>query len=191
MPKLNRQLDAVAGDSPVSEQQYRATGLRLLGAVASMAVLSACGGNDGGAPASSADTGLPVSLNEIMVGLVNKVADPYWSGTWNSPQTEQDWRELEHLAYQVELGGALLKFPGTGPMDRAWTDNPDWQQLAEQLSQDGARAVNAVRSRNRDLMDRAGGQLIETCEACHRAFKPDLPTLEQMAGMPTKPPVSL
>jgi len=45
MPKLNTQLDAVAGDSPVSEQRYRATGLRLLGAVASMAVLSACGGN--------------------------------------------------------------------------------------------------------------------------------------------------
>ena len=95
------------------------------------------------------------------------------------------------MAYQVELGGALLKYPGTGPLDREWTSSPDWQALSEQLSQDGARAVNAVRSRNRDLMDRAGGQLVDTCEACHRAFKPDLPTMDMFGDLPARPPVSL
>ena len=96
---------------------------------------------------------------------------------WNNTQTEQEWREIEHLAFQVEIGGALLKLGGTGPMDATWVANPDWQQLSEQLSQDGARAVNAARSRNRELMDRAGPQLIETCDACHRAFAPDMQPL--------------
>lgn len=158
-----------------------------------MTALAACGGSND-SPAGSADTAslvLPVGLNEIKVALVNKVSDPFWTAKWNEPQSEQDWREVEHLAYQVELGGALMKFPGSGPMDNTWVSNPDWQQLSEQLSQDGARAVNAVRSRNRDLMNRAGAQLIETCEACHRAFGQDLPTLDRYGSQVELPPVSL
>ncbi|MDO8908736.1 MAG: cytochrome c [Pseudohongiella sp.] len=165
---------------------------RSVTALALVAALVSCGGGDNSSgQAGGGEVVLPVSINEIKVSLVNKVSDPYWTGTWNVPRNEQDWRELEHLAYQVELGGALLKFPGTGVMDKTWTSNADWQQLAEQLSQDGARAVNAVRSRNRELMDRAGSQLIETCEACHRAFQPDLPTLDRYGSQVALPPVSL
>lgn len=161
-------------------------------AIAVMAALVGCSGDDSPAgPAGTAELVLPVSVNEIKVALVNKVADPFWTAKWNEPQNEQDWRDIEHLAYQVELGGALMKLQGTGPMDETWVSNPDWQQMAEQLSQDGARAVNAVRSRNRDLMNRAGGQLIETCEACHRAFDSDLPTLDMYGSQLELPPVSL
>lgn len=166
--------------------------LKSAGALALAVVITGCGsGEESPAQGSAEALLLPVSVNEIKVSLVNKVSDPFWTGKWNAPQNEQDWREVEHLAYQVELGGALMKFQGTGPMDETWINNPDWQQLAEQLSQDGARAVNAVRSRNRELMDRAGAQLIETCEACHRAFKPDLPTLDMYGSQVELPPVSL
>jgi len=155
-------------------------------------LLVACGGGqESDQQAGSQTVVLPVSLNEVMVSLINQAADPLWAATWNSPQTERDWRALEHLAYQLQIGGTLLRYPGTGPLDVAWTSNEQWQQYSDQLSQDGARAVNAVRSRNRDLMDRAGGQLIETCEACHRAFKPDLPTMDMFGDLPTRPAVSL
>ncbi|MDP3516509.1 MAG: cytochrome c [Pseudohongiella sp.] len=154
-------------------------------------MLVACSGADESSAPAATEVVLPVSLNEVMVALINKAADPIWAAVWAGPQSDHDWRELEHLAYQVELGGALLKYPGTGPLDQAWTSNPDWQQLAEQLSQDGKRAVNAVRSRNMDLMERAGGQLVDTCEACHRAFKPDLPTMDMFGELPARPPVSI
>jgi len=154
-------------------------------------MLVACSGADESPAAAATEVVLPVSLNEVMVALINKAADPIWAAVWAGPQSDHDWRELEHLAYQVELGGALLKYPGTGPLDQAWTSNPDWQQLAEQLSQDGKRAVNAVRSRNMDLMERAGGQLVDTCEACHRAFKPDLPTMDMFGELPARPSVSI
>jgi cytochrome c556 len=157
------------------------------GLVVMAVMLSACGGSEPETRIEAVQVALPVSLKEVKVAMVKKVSDPRWTETWNQPQTEFDWRELEHLAYQVELGGTLLQYPGTGPRDREWTSNSDWQALAKQLSQDGARAVNAVRSRNRELMDRAGGQLIETCEACHRAFQPDLPTLDRLAQMPARP----
>ena len=163
---------------------------RPLTAATLVLVLAACSGGDESAT-SNEQVQLPVSLNEVMVALINKASDPIWASVWNSPQTDRDWRELEHLAYQVQIGGALLKFPGTGPLDEAWTSNPRWTELSEQLSQDGARAVNAVRSRNSDLMDRAGTQLVETCEACHREFKPDLPTMDMFGELSQLPPVSL
>jgi hypothetical protein len=40
-------------------------------------------------------------------------------------------------------------------------------------------------------MERAGGQLVETCESCHRAFKPDLPTMDMFGELPARPPVSI
>jgi hypothetical protein len=146
--------------------------------VLSSALVACFGGQDSGRSSNAASIVLPISLNEVMVALINKAADPSWGSTWANPQTEQ-------------VGGALLKFQGTGPMDATWTANEQWQQYSDQLAQDGARAVNAVRSRNRDLMDRAGGQLVETCEACHRTFKPDLPTMDRFSDLPRLPSVSL
>jgi cytochrome c556 len=177
----------VQKEQPSSGKAVRTIGL----AFAMSTLLIACGGGQDSGRQANQEVMLPISLNEVMVALINKAADPLWAATWAAPQTEQDWRELEHLAYQVQTGGALLRYPGTGPLDAAWTANEQWQQYSDQLSQDGARAVNAVRSRNRDLMDRAGGQLVETCEACHRVFKPDLPTMDMFGELPVRPPVSL
>jgi hypothetical protein len=163
---------------------------KTLAAIALMATLSACGGGgDGGG--NTVVNQLPVAFDAIKVALINKASDPYWSATWNNPQTDRDFRELEHLAYQVQLGGELLQVPGTGQSDAELAADPRWLELAEQLSQDGARAVNAVRSRNTDLMQRAGGQLIETCETCHREFAPELPTLDQLSNATPAPGVSL
>ena len=147
-------------------------------------ILAACSDNGPASQTNSQGPALPVSLNDVMVAMVNKATDPAWTARWNDPQSESDWRELEHLASQVQTGGGLMQTAGTGPMDAEWVADPEWQRLASQLEQDGIRAVNAVRSRNIELMQRAGGQLIETCESCHRAFASDLPTLDQMSEPP-------
>ncbi|MBC53278.1 MAG: hypothetical protein CMQ34_05515 [Gammaproteobacteria bacterium] len=158
--------------------------VKMVVAALALATLAAC--SDNGAPSRSDNQGpvLPVSLNDVMVAMVNKATDPVWTSTWNNPQNDRDWRELEHLAFQVQIGGGLMQVAGTGPMDAEWVADPEWQRLAAQLEQDGIRAVNAVRSRNIELMQRAGGQLIETCESCHRRFAEDLPMLDQMSQPP-------
>ena len=76
-------------------------------------------------------------------------------------------------------------------MDAEHASDPRWRALATQLSEDGARALNAVKSRNVELMTRAGGQLIQTCETCHREFNPGMSTLEQMSRSQQLPAVSL
>jgi galactokinase len=157
---------------------------RMLVLALSLTALTACSDNQSASQSANQGPALPVSLNDVMVALVNKATDSDWTAVWNNPQTDRDWRELEHLAFQVQTGGGLMQAAGTGPMDAEWVADAEWQRLAAQLEQDGIRAVNAVRSRNIELMQRAGGQLIETCESCHQQFATDLPRLDQMTQRP-------
>ncbi len=64
---------------------------------------------------------LPISINEVMASLINHSADPIWVAAWRNPETDRDWRELEHLARQLQVGGALLK--DVIPVPARWTAN--------------------------------------------------------------------
>lgn len=119
---------------------------------------------------------LPVSLNDVMVSLVNHSADPIWVAAWKEPSSERQWRDLERLAYQLEIAGKLLTIPGTGPNDVAWASDPAWQAYSLSLSQIGERAVAAVSSRDKAAISAVGDDLVALCEACHIDFKPAEPT---------------
>ena len=126
---------------------------------------------------STEEAMLPISINEVMASLINHSADPIWVADWRNPQSDADWRELEHLARQLQVGGALLTIPGTGPADRVWTDNAEWRAYAQQLSDSAARAVNAARAKDVGLISRAGDEIVDICESCHIDFKPAIPTM--------------
>ena len=119
---------------------------------------------------------LPVSLNEVMVALVNQAADPLWVSAWNAPGTDGDWRELERRAYQLELAGALIAFPGTGALDQKWAIKSEWKDWSNQLRDVGAMAVAAVQTRNVEEISKVGDLTVEICEGCHADFKLDFPT---------------
>ncbi len=125
---------------------------------------------------TQAVTRLPVSLNTVMVAMINQAADPLWVAAWRNPQNDKEWRELERRAVQLELGGTLLGVPGTGPMDDQWASNADWRSWAKQLRDVGAAAVVAVKARNVDSISAVGDDVVAICEGCHSQFKPALPT---------------
>ena len=129
------------------------------------------------ATASSPSEGhLPVSLNAVMVALVNDSADPIWSAATKLPQAEKEWRGLERVAIALEVSGALMTMPGTGPLDETWTQRPEWQGFAKELREAGAAAVAAVKSRDQAAIASVGDRLVDVCEGCHKVFKPDVPT---------------
>ncbi|MFM1897228.1 MAG: hypothetical protein RLZZ385_2302 [Pseudomonadota bacterium] len=152
------------------------------------ALLGACGQPESpAATTAQAELRLPVSINEVMASLINHSADPIWVAAWRNPQTDSDWRELEHLARQLQMGGSLLTIPGTGPMDDEWTSNPSWVSFSNQLSAAGQRAGNAARSRDVQLISRSGDEIVEICEGCHIQFKPDLPTMNIFGELSPRP----
>ncbi|NKB34091.1 MAG: hypothetical protein GKR91_13445 [Pseudomonadales bacterium] len=129
------------------------------------------------APEEAEEFRLPISINEAMASLINHSADPIWIAAWQNPQSDQDWRELEHLARQLQVGGALITIPGTGPVDQMWTNRAEWQRYSMALSDSAGRAVNAARSKDLELIKRSGDEIVAICEGCHIDFKPDLPTM--------------
>lgn len=119
---------------------------------------------------------LPVSLNDVMVALVNEAADPLWVAAWKQPETDRDWRELERRAYQLELAGSLIAYPGTGALDVKWAAKPEWRSWSNQLRDVGAKAVAATQARDILAISRVGDSIVAVCEGCHATFKPDFPT---------------
>jgi len=125
---------------------------------------------------SSSEAKLPVSINEVMVALVNQAADPIWVADWKNPQSDRDWRNLEYLGYQLEIAGALLTMPGTGPMDKEWVSKSGWKGFAKALSEAGKAAKSAATQRNINQLHAAGNQIVDVCEGCHKEYKLALPT---------------
>lgn len=159
-------------------RSQRTTGWTLTLLLITAAVLTGCERSEAPTPrsASGEPLTLPVSLNAVMVALVNQAADPIWRAAWRNPQTDRDWRDLERMAYQLEVAGALLVIPGSGPEDANWVSDPQWRKWAGRLEAAGARAVEAVAARDIDHIARAGDEIVDVCEGCHIDFKPDLPT---------------
>lgn len=143
-------------------------------------VLMACGPADHGPDTGNAAVQLarlPIRTTEVMASLINHYADPLWSAIWQNPQTNEDWRELELQARQLQLGGALLLVPGSGPLDGEWTSDSDWSGFANQLQVSAGRALSAVQERDLEGITRAGADIVQVCNGCHSAFVPALPTI--------------
>ena len=120
---------------------------------------------------------LPVSINAVMVALVDHASEPIWHDAYNPPATEAGWRTAEHHAYQAAVSGKLIQLAGTGPNDANWVGNPDWIRISDELSNAGMDALAAVKAKNIDQLTAAGDRLVASCESCHKAFKPDLPSM--------------
>ncbi|WP_338245370.1 hypothetical protein [Aurantiacibacter hainanensis] len=128
---------------------------------------------------AAALTELPVRANATMVGLIDNSADYIWTvGNGDLPQDELDWDLVRSATYDMILGGQVMKVPGTGEFDHQWTANEEWQQWSDQLTQIGQDALPLAEAQSTDVAAwRAiGDRLIENCEGCHNAFKPELPS---------------
>ena len=120
----------------------------------------------------------PVSINAVMVRLVDHAGHQLWNAEKPdmAPKTDADWENIVEHATQIAAAGALIRLEGTGPNDRTFVQNPEWQKFAMQVSAAGMAALKAGEARNHEALVVANGQLVEACEGCHKRFKPALPS---------------
>lgn len=167
-------------------------------AFASTALLAACSGTTSpattgagatnGAAASSAPAAppltLPISLNAVMVGAIDHASDPLFGvgnamfGSGKLPKTDADWREVQFHAHQMIILGKVIQLPGTGLRDAEWAANAQFRAYADSLSAVGMDMLALTETKDAKGFEAAGNKLIEICEACHQAFKPDIPTMK-------------
>ena len=120
----------------------------------------------------------PVSINAEMVRLVDHAAHQLWNAEkeGQAPKTDADWQNIVEHATQIAAAGALIRLEGTGPNDRTFVQQPDWQKFAGAVSNAGLAALKAGETKNQEALVTANGQLVDACEGCHKRFKPALPS---------------
>jgi hypothetical protein len=123
-------------------------------------------------------SGPPVSINAEMVSIVDHAGHALWDveGEGNAPKTQQDWELVAEHAIQIAAAGTLITLPGTGPNDLTLTQQADWKKWARTMSDAGLAAFKASEKKDMKALVAANSQLVETCEGCHKQYKPSLPS---------------
>jgi hypothetical protein len=119
-----------------------------------------------------------VPINDIMVSIVDHNAHMIWNAAGDpklAPKTDQDWHNLEHAATALAASGNMILIPGPPKDDQEWVKDPEWKKYAQDVTNAGLKAVLAVEHRDIKELSTAGDDLVVTCEACHKKFKPSLP----------------
>jgi cytochrome c556 len=119
-----------------------------------------------------------ISINAVMVALVDHAAHNLWDseGDGRQPKSDADWQRLNEHAAQIVAARAAITVGGTGPTDGVWMQSPSWHTYADRMADAGLAALTAINNKNIDALIAANGQLVESCESCHKEFKPALPT---------------
>jgi hypothetical protein len=132
------------------------------------------------APAVAPAAALPlgVSINAVMVGLIDHASHSIWDAgaPGKAPKNDKAWQEVEHHAIQLAAAASVISTPGTGSADAAWVKNPEWQRYAKEMSDAALEGSNAAKSKDVKALAAVGDKLVATCENCHKAYKGDLPT---------------
>lgn len=131
-----------------------------------------------GAATSAPPVESPVSINAEMVRVVDHAAHQLWNAEKEgmAPKTDAHWENIVEHATQIAAAGALIRLEGTGPNDRTFVQQPEWQKFASAVSNAGMAALRATETKNQEALVTANGQLVDACEGCHKRFKPALPS---------------
>ena len=129
-------------------------------------------------PAAPPAVKLNTSYNELMVAWIDNASHVMWDVEKQglAPKNDADWVELEDHAIQLAAAGTLIQLPGLGPTDAMWASQDAWKANAQLLSEAGNTALAAAKGRNLPALIEANGKLVQTCEGCHKQFKPELPS---------------
>ena len=119
-----------------------------------------------------------LSVNALMVTMIDNAGHVLWDieKPGFAPKNDADWLELENHATQLEAASTLIQLGGAGPADVNWARQAAWKADAKAMGDAAMAALAAAKSKNLAALVMANGDLVSTCESCHKAFKPDLAT---------------
>jgi hypothetical protein len=139
-----------------------------LGAVlcASVAVV---GGQSGQAPAATNVSPTTVrvgTMSELMVHMIYPTSDAVFYVSSRTPETEEQWKELQARTLTLAESANLLMMPGRSRPGQ-------WNRDSRQMLDAASAAFKAAKEKNLAGVESASDQLYESCVSCHKAYRPD------------------
>lgn len=119
---------------------------------------------------------MQTSLNAMMVSVVDWAAHEIWEAGEAETLTGRNWLTVRQYAIELLTSGTLVSLGGTGPADQGWVRKPAWQEWTNKMIEETKTTLAAIEAKDQKALAASGGRLVDICEGCHDAFKPDLPT---------------
>lgn len=119
---------------------------------------------------------MQTSLNATMVAVVDWAAHEIWEAGYAETMTGRNWLTTKQFAIQLLASGTLVSLGGNGKADMGWVNNPEWQSWSAKMIQETEQALVAIDAKDQAALKASGERLVDTCEGCHDAFKPNIPT---------------
>ena len=149
------------------------------------AVVMLAGAANGQAPAKLGAP--PLSLLQIMRANVEIPADGIWAATPKDKLSDAEWLLAEQDATNLIASASYISAAGTGPKDKAWQANADYQGWARAVQDDGVKLLAAAKSKNLMALQDTGDHLAGVCQDCHDKYRPETPS-DGVARFPFYPP---
>jgi len=137
-------------------------------AVAAVVLVAGCGGPDPPPFKPLADNKL------LMQAMIDPNADLVWdavktidtkAGTEEiRPRNEEAWTAVRNAAVTLAESGNLLMM-----VPRA-KNGGEWMTLAQQMIASSEEAIKAASAKNADRLFTVGGDIYESCSACHQKY---------------------
>jgi len=160
-----------------SDRQCRSSLFATVMSVAILAVSGPCLADTAEATATDREfIEMQTSLNAIMVAVVDWAAHEVWEAAYAETMTGRNWLTTKQYAVELLASGTLVSLGGTGRADRNWVQNEEWQEWTAQMIEVTREALVAIDAKDQAALRDAGERLVESCEGCHAAFKPNIPT---------------
>jgi cytochrome c556 len=156
--------------------------MKLISGFITIALLSTCSGpREGAGSSSSPRVNIPftpdISINEVMVAQIDHAAHFIWNAANPANAASAiDWQEVEHHAIQLIASRSAISMGGTGVNDAMWIAQTSWREYVNMLNNASLLALESARQQDVAQLSQAGDLLVESCELCHRQYKPAIPT---------------
>lgn len=119
---------------------------------------------------------MQTSINATMVAVVDWAAHEIWEAGYAETMTGRNWLTTKQYALQLLASGTLISLGGNGKADMGWVNNQDWQMWTAKMIDETEQSLVAINARDQPALKASGERLVEACEGCHAAFKPQIPT---------------
>lgn len=120
---------------------------------------------------------VPVSINALMVTLIDHSAHYIWDyAAMEREISDQEWQTVEYYAIQLAGSGPLITQGGAGVLDDEWAVTEEWVSYSRNMTNAAMLALDAANKKDKQLLASTGDVLVASCEGCHNAFKPGVPT---------------
>jgi hypothetical protein len=143
------------------------TALAILGVVLwAGAVASGQGAQKPAARNASPGTVRVGTMSELMVHIIYPTSDAVFYISSRTPETEEQWKELQAKTLTLAESANLLMMPGR-------TRAGQWNRDSRQMLDAAWGAFKAAKAKDVAGVEAVSDQLYESCVSCHKAYRPD------------------